>query len=262
MTPEAIARLDWAKSDGLLPAIVQHADDGRVLMLGYMTRDALAATLATRRVTFHSRSRGRLWMKGETSGNVLALVAIEADCDRDALLVRARPAGPVCHAGTVSCFGGDARMEGCAGPVPSPPAPLPVGEGCNAGGLVPVATGGRRDFGGAASLSVDEGGAGGGAALPFLGRLDALVAERERERPRNSYTTGLFAAGVARIAQKLGEEAIETALAAVGRDDDGLLDESADLVFHLLVLLRARGLGLGAVADRLATRHAEAAGAR
>lgn len=203
------AGLDWTKGGGLLPAIVQHADDGRVLMLGYMTPGALECTLATRRVTFHSRSRGRLWTKGETSGHVLALESIAADCDGDALLVRARPSGPVCHAGTATCFASDPVL-----------------------------------------------------GIPFLARLDALVAERERERPRHSYTSGLFAGGVARIAQKLGEEAVETALAAVTRDDDGLLDESADLVYHLLVLLRARGLGLGAVADRLASRHAKAAPAR
>ena len=180
--------LDWDKQDGLLPAIVQDADSQRVLMLGYMNRAALAQTRASGRVTFHSRRTGRLWTKGETSGNALQLVSIEADCDHDALLVQARPAGPTCHLGRASCF---AR------------APLPV-----------------------------------------LAELDALIATRERERPAGSYTTGLFASGVPRIAQKVGEEGVEVALAAVTGKDDELLGEAADLLFHLAVLLRARRLSL------------------
>lgn len=181
--------LDWDKGGGLLPAMVQDADTLRVLMLGYMDRDALAATRASGRVTFFSRSRQRSWTKGETSGNTLSLVSVEADCDGDALLVLARPAGPTCHLGRTSCFAG-----------------------------APGST---------------------------LGGLSALVARRERERPQGSYTTALFDDGVRRIAQKVGEEGVETALAAVAEDDDALLGEAADLVYHLLVLLRARGLGLG-----------------
>ena len=202
MNPAERAALDWAKSGGLLPAVVQHADSGEVLMLGYMDRTALDRTLETRRVTFWSRSRARLWTKGETSGNVLELDSVCADCDRDALLVLARPSGPVCHAGTPTCFAAS-----------SSPAPV------------------------------------------FLARLDALVQRRERERPEGSYTTALFADGVGRIAQKVGEEAVETALAAVTRDDAGVLDEAADLAFHLLVLLRARGLGLADLARQLEARH-------
>ncbi len=203
MSPEEIAGLAWEKQDGLLPAIVQDATGGRVLMLGYMDRAALAATLATRRVTFFSRRRQRLWMKGETSGDVLDLVSIEADCDADTLLVQARPRGPTCHLGRDSCF----------------------------------------------------------AAAPedFLARLDRLVARRERDRPPGSYSTSLFEAGTRRIAQKVGEEGVETALAAVTQDDAALLGEAADLVFHLTVLLRARGLGLEDVVAVLRDRHAAAA---
>ena len=196
-------RLAWDKGDGLLPAVVQHAADGRVLMLGYMNRAALTQTLASAQVTFYSRSKQRLWTKGESSGHVLKLISMHADCDADSLLVLADPVGPTCHRGTDSCFGDAA-------------AP----------------------------------------ALAFLGRLDALIAARERERPADSYTTRLFEGGLRRIAQKVGEEGVETALAAVAEDDEALRGEAADLVYHLIVLLRARGLGLDAVAGTLATRHA------
>lgn len=197
-------RLDFAKGGGLLPAVVQHWLTGDVLMLGYMDAQALAATRASGLVTFHSRSKGRQWTKGESSGHVLRLKGLYADCDADTLLVLADPAGPTCHRGTRSCFGDDAR----------PP-------------------------------------------LGFLGELDALVAQRAVERPQGSYTTRLFEGGMRRIAQKVGEEGVETALAAVAQGDDELLGEAADLLFHLTVLLRARGLGLADAAARLAARHAE-----
>ncbi|GAB3036248.1 bifunctional phosphoribosyl-AMP cyclohydrolase/phosphoribosyl-ATP diphosphatase HisIE [Oleiagrimonas citrea] len=197
-------QLDWNKGDGLLPAIVQHWRDGRVLMLGYMNREALEATLKTGRVTFYSRSKQRLWTKGESSGNVLELKAVDADCDHDTLLVRATPHGPTCHQGTESCFGDASDPE-----------------------------------------------------LAFLGRLDNLVRRRHAELPADSYTTRLFDAGTRRIAQKVGEEGVETALAAVAEDDDALVGEAADLVYHLLVLLRARNLGLADVIDRLRERHAD-----
>ena len=195
--------LAWEKSGGLLPAIVQHWQSGAVLMLGYMDRAALEQTRQSGKVTFFSRSKQRLWTKGETSGNFLLLKGLHADCDQDALLVRAEPQGPTCHLGTDSCFGA-------------------------------------------------------GAALPFefFAALDALIARRERERPAGSYTTKLFDAGVRRIAQKVGEEGVETALAAVAEGDDALLGESADLLFHLLVLLRARGKSLADLAATLAARHA------
>jgi phosphoribosyl-ATP pyrophosphohydrolase/phosphoribosyl-AMP cyclohydrolase len=190
--------LAWDKQGGLLPAIVQDAHTQRVLMLGYMDRAALDATLASGRVTFFSRSRQRLWTKGETSGHALELVRLEADCDHDTLLVQARPRGPTCHLGNNSCF-----MR----------APAAV-----------------------------------------LVELDHLIQAREGERPPGSYTTALFEAGIARIAQKVGEEGVETALAAVTADDAALVGEAADLVYHLLVLLRARGLGFADVAAALASR--------
>ena len=183
-----INELAWDKQDGLLPAIIQDASALRVLMLGYMDRAALLATIDCGEVTFFSRSRQQLWRKGEQSGNVLRLVSIETDCDQDTLLVMAKPAGPTCHLGRASCF---------------PNAPHDV-----------------------------------------LSALDVRITERERERPAGSYTTTLFEAGVRRIAQKVGEEGVETALAAVVQDDAALLGEAADLLYHLLVLLRARGLSL------------------
>ena len=195
--------LDWAKGGGLLPAIVQHRFSGTVLMLGYMDRAALAQTLQSGKVTFYSRSRQRLWTKGESSGHFLLLDSLHADCDNDTILVLAAPQGPTCHRGTASCFGDAAVAE-----------------------------------------------------LGFLAALDALVAQRERERPAGSYTTKLFDAGTRRIAQKVGEEGVETALAAVAQDAAALTGEAADLVFHLLVLLRARGLDLAAVIAELHARHA------
>lgn len=192
-------QLDWNKGDGLLPVIVQDASTRRVLMLGYMNREALEATLASGRVTFYSRSKQRLWTKGESSGHVLEVRAIEADCDNDTLLVQAVPHGPTCHLQRASCF---AEAPGS-----------------------------------------------------FLAELDALVARRERERPAGSYTTRLFEEGVRRIAQKVGEEGVETALAAVAQDEVALLGESADLLYHLLVLLRSRGRGLADVEALLAARH-------
>jgi phosphoribosyl-ATP pyrophosphohydrolase/phosphoribosyl-AMP cyclohydrolase len=199
MSPENFDSLAWDKQGGLLPAIVQNAVDGRVLMLGYMSREALAQTLSTQRATFYSRSRQRLWTKGESSGHFLQLVSVEPDCDGDALLVQARPLGSTCHLGRASCFAG--------------------------------------------------------APSSFLGELDTLVAERDRSRPEGSYTTRLFESGVRRIAQKVGEEGVETSLAAVVEDDDVLLGEAADLIYHLVVLLRARGLSIGAALRVLETRH-------
>lgn len=201
---DAIDSLDWAKGDGLLPAIVQHWSSGEILMLGYMNREALAATRAGGRVTFFSRSRQRLWCKGETSGNQLLLKSLHVDCDADSILVRAEAVGPTCHLGTPTCFA-DA------------PA-LPLG---------------------------------------FLSMLDALVEARQAERPAASYTTRLFDAGLHKIAQKVGEEGVETALAGVVQGDPELLGEAADLLFHLLVLLRARGLALAQVVELLQSRHSQ-----
>ena len=195
-------QLDWAKGDGLLPAVVQHWRSGAVLMLGYMNADALAQTQQTGKVTFFSRSKQRLWTKGETSGHFLLLKSLRGDCDNDTILIQAEPIGPTCHKGTQSCFGDGAE----------PP-------------------------------------------LAFLAELDALVAQRERERPAGSYTTELFEGGIRRIAQKVGEEGVETALAAVAQDEAALRSESADLIFHLLVLLHARGVEFADVVEELRARH-------
>lgn len=200
MKAPEIDSLDWQKSDGLVPAIVQHAVTGGVLMLGYMNRAAYAATLECGEVVFFSRSRGQLWRKGETSGNVLRVVEIRSDCDVDTVLVRAEPAGPTCHLGTRSCFG------------------------------EPV-------------------------TATLLDELEAVIEARLAERPEDSYVARLAAAGAARAAQKVGEEGVETALAAVTRDADGLASEAADLVFHLLVLLRIRGVSLEDVLHKLADRR-------
>lgn len=198
-----LSDIDFEKGGGLVPAIVQHADTGEVLMLGYMNAQALAATQDKGLVTFWSRSKGRLWTKGETSGDVLNLVGMEADCDRDALLVRARPAGPTCHLGTKSCFG-------------DTPGPQ---------------TG-------------------------FLGQLQAIVEARSAADPSESYTAKLLAKGLLKVAQKVGEEGVETALAGAAENDDALLNEAADLLYHLTVLLKARDRTLGDVAAVLEDRHA------
>ena len=209
--------LDWDKSGGLLPVIVQDADNLRVLMLGYMDREALQATMARRLVTFYSRSKQRLWTKGETSGHVLELVDVQADCDSDALLVLARPRGPTCHLQRPSCFE--------AAPHATDAVPRKV----------------EPEIG-------------------FLAKLDALVAQRERERPEGSYTTRLFEAGVRRIAQKVGEEGVETALAGVAQSDEHLLSEVADLIYHTTVLLHARRLSLTDAVAVLEERHTERTG--
>ena len=207
----ALPELDWSKGDGLVPVVVQHALDGRVLMLGYMNREALAATMATGRVTFHSRSKQRLWTKGESSGHFLTVEHIAADCDRDTLLVLARPEGPTCHLGTDTCFDGQ----------PAPAA----------------------------------------ASIAFLAQLERIIAARIAEGAQGSYTAKLFARGRHKMAQKVGEEGLEVALAAVAEEDDAFLGECADLLFHLEVLLAARGKTLSAVTDELARRHLDRTGA-
>ncbi|MGH8051770.1 MAG: bifunctional phosphoribosyl-AMP cyclohydrolase/phosphoribosyl-ATP diphosphatase HisIE [Arenimonas sp.] len=191
--------LDWNKQDGLLPAIIQDANTLQVLMLGYMNREALEATQKENKVTFYSRSKQRLWKKGETSGHVLNVISIEADCDNDTLLIQAVPAGPTCHLNRASCF--EAAPEN------------------------------------------------------FIAQLDTLLAQRQKTMPEGSYTTKLFESGVRRIAQKVGEEGVETALAAVAQDENDLLNEASDLVYHLMVLLRSRGLDWNAVQGSLKQRH-------
>jgi phosphoribosyl-ATP pyrophosphohydrolase/phosphoribosyl-AMP cyclohydrolase len=200
--------LDWAKANGLVPAIVQDAASGEVRMLGYMDREALGATLRDGFVTFHSRSRGQLWRKGESSGNVLEVVDVRADCDRDALLILARPHGPTCHTGAASCFGRD-----------------------------------------------------GAPGTGFLGELAWLIEDRAGAEPATSYTARLLGGGVKRIAQKVGEEGVEVALAAVAGDSKEVTAEAADLVYHLTVLLQAAGSSWEEVTAELKGRHANIASA-
>lgn len=201
LTEQQRSRLDFNKGAGLLPVVVQHADSGVLLMLGYMTEQALAATERTGHVTFYSRTKQRLWTKGETSGNILQLVSISPDCDNDTLLILARPQGPTCHLGRTSCFG-DTRHH-----------------------------------------------------WHFLQQLEQLLEQRKQADPDSSYTAGLYASGIKRIAQKVGEEGVETALAAVAGDDGELINEASDLLYHLLVLLHARQLDLGQIITNLHARH-------
>lgn len=202
LTQNDIETLDWDKNAGLIPAVIEDAVSGRVLMLAYMNRESLQKTLETKRVTFFSRSKGRLWTKGETSGNFLNLVDLAADCDKDTLLVTVNAEGPACHLGTTSCFGDlQSRWQ-------------------------------------------------------FLRDLEVLLASRKGADPATSYTASLYARGTKRIAQKVGEEGVETALAATVHDREELRNEAADLVYHLLVLLQAENLELADVIDILRERHA------
>ncbi len=196
-------KIDWTKGDGLVPAIVQHAVTGRVLMLGYMNAEALSKSQSSNLVTFYSRSRNRLWTKGETSGNKLELRDIELDCDSDALLVTATPTGPTCHLMKPSCFDRSDEVPG---------------------------------FG-------------------FVGQLETIIRDRVENRKNDSYTAQLVVQGEKRIAQKVGEEAIELILAATAGDRNEQLEETADLIYHLLVLLACKGISLADVSETLMNRH-------
>lgn len=194
--------IDFDKGNGLVPAIVQDADTEQVLMLGFMNAEAVQKTQDTGFVTFYSRSRDTLWTKGETSGNTLELISLSLDCDRDTLLVRARPNGPTCHTGTISCFG-DMGPEG----------------------------------------------------LGFLSYLETLIENRKSADPDSSYTAKLLQGPLRRVAQKVGEEGVETALAAVAETPDKLTSEAADLLYHLLVLLAANDVKISDVMAELRARH-------
>ena len=195
-------KLAWDKMDNLLPAIVQDALSGKVLMQGYMDQDALAKTLKTGKVTFFSRSKQRLWTKGETSGNTLDLVSVACDCDQDSLLVLANPNGPTCHTGVESCwFDGNTP------------------------------------------------------AFTFLADLERVLAARKDADPKSSYTASLYNKGIKRIAQKVGEEGVETALAATVHDKEELKNEAADLLYHLTVLLQASDMSLNDALNVLRERH-------
>lgn len=196
-----IAKVDFAKGEGLVPAIVQDATTARVLMLGYMDREALRHSLSTGLVTFWSRSKQRLWTKGETSGHTLDMVSVAVDCDGDTLLLLAKPNGPTCHRGCETCF--DPQED---------------------------------------------------ALAAELARLDGVIAQRLHERPAGSYTTRLVDGGIRRVAQKVGEEGVEVALAAVAQDEDALVNEAADLIFHLGVALQLRGRDFQDVLRRLRER--------
>lgn len=202
LTAAEIPALEWDKMGGLIPAAVQDAATLQLLMLGYMNEEALRQTLESGLVTFYSRSKGRLWTKGETSGNHLKLVAVLPDCDNDALMVRAEPVGPTCHLGTDSCF----SAEG------------PDGVG-------------------------------------WLARLAEIVDTRAAADPKDSYTARLLSEGASRVAQKIGEEGVEVALAGAAGTREACIEESADLIYHLTVLMQARGFGWGDITAKLKERH-------
>lgn len=200
---EQLGQLDWEKTDGMMPAIVQHAVSGEVLMMGYMNADALDVTQSSGKVTFFSRTKQRLWTKGESSGNFLNVVSITPDCDNDSLLILVNPIGPTCHKGNTSCFH---------------PA--------------------SSDWG-------------------FLYQLEQLLASRKTASPDSSYTASLYASGTKRIAQKVGEEGVETALAATVNNRFELKNEASDLVYHLLVLLQDQDLDFSTVIENLRERHSK-----
>ena len=195
--------IDFEKSGGLVPAIVQDADTRNVLMLGYMNEEAYRKTIETKKVTFFSRSRQKLWTKGETSGNFLNLVSIKSDCDNDTLLVRVHPDGPACHKGTDTCWGEKNEKN----------------------------------------------------SLLFLSELQNFIEKRHEEMPEGSYTTSLFKDGLNRMAQKVGEEALETVIEAVNGTDDRLIYEASDMFYHLIVLLTGKGLRIEDIARELTERH-------
>ena len=201
LTEQQRRELDWEKTDGLMPVIVQHAVSGEVLMLGYMNPEALDKTIESGKVTFFSRTKQRLWTKGETSGNFLNVVNIAPDCDNDTLLLLANPIGPTCHKGTSSCFGDTAHQ------------------------------------------------------WLFLYQLEQLLAERKSADPETSYTAKLYASGTKRIAQKVGEEALELVIEAVNGTDERMIYEGSDMLYHLLVLMTSKGLRIEQMAEELMERH-------
>lgn len=194
--------LDFDKMNGLLPAIIQDADTSKVLMLGFMDREAYAKTVETGRVTFFSRSKNRLWTKGERSANFLRVVSIKEDCDKDTLLIQVHPTGAVCHTGSDTCWGEKNEQP-----------------------------------------------------VLFLKRLQDFIDKRHEEMPAGSYTTGLFESGVNKMAQKMGEEAVETVVEACNGTDERLIYEGADMLYHLIVLLTSKGYRIEDLARELEERH-------
>ena len=195
--------LNFNKTGGLIPAIVQDAVTEKVLMAGFMNEEAYQKTVNSRLVTFYSRTRNRLWTKGEESGNFLDVANILADCDNDTLLIKVHPRGPVCHTGADTCFGEENNHEG----------------------------------------------------IHFLEYLQELINTRRKEMPQGSYTTKLFESGINKIAQKVGEEAVELVIEAKDQNDELFLNEAADLMYHFIVLLAARGYNINDVAEVLKVRH-------
>ena len=204
MKQEQLASLDWAKVDNLMPVVVQNQVSGKVLMLGYVNEASLAATLETGKMTFFSRTKQRLWCKGEESGNFLNVVEISSDCDNDTLLAIVNPIGPTCHLGNETCFKNEKEPS-----------------------------------------------------LSFISDLEQVIKSRKGADPKSSYTASLYARGTKRISQKVGEEGVEVALAAMAKDMDELTCESADLLYHLTVLLQNEGLSLADVAAKLVERHSQ-----
>lgn len=196
--------LDFDKMNGLIPAIIQDSETRKVLMLGFMNREAYDRTMESGKVTFYSRSKKRLWTKGEESGNFLRVVSVKADCDDDTLLIEVNPAGPVCHTGTDTCWG-EKNEE----------------------------------------------------PLMFLKLLQDFIDKRREEMPEGSYTTSLFREGINKIAQKVGEEAVETVIEATNGTDERLIYEGADLIYHLIVLLASKGYRIEDLARELSDRHSD-----
>lgn len=194
--------LDFEKVDGLIPTIIQDNETSKVLMLGYMNEEALKKTQAIGKVTFYSRTKQRLWTKGEESGNFLHVISIDADCDKDTLLVKVNPVGPVCHTGSDTCFGEDNKED-----------------------------------------------------ILFFKYLQQFIEKRHKEMPEGSYTTSLFESGINRMAQKVGEEALESVIEACNGTDDRLIYESADMLYHLIVMLTSKGLSIEDLARELQKRH-------
>lgn len=195
-------KLDYNKLDGLIPAIIQDNETNKVLMLGFMNEEAYQQTVETKKVVFYSRSKQRLWMKGETSGNILQVVNIKADCDTDTLLIKAIPTGPVCHTGNDTCFGEKNEED-----------------------------------------------------VMFFKHLQNFIERRRQEMPEGSYTTSLFQKGVNRMAQKVGEEAVETVIEATNGTEEGFIYEASDMLYHLVVLLTSKGLRIEDLAKELKKRH-------
>lgn len=197
-------KIDFSKySDGLVPAIIQDVQTKTVLMMGFMNQEAIDVTLSQKKVTFYSRSKNRLWTKGEESGNFLHYISMVVDCDQDTILIQVKPVGPVCHTGTDTCWGTPNTIS----------------------------------------------------SLAFLEQLEEVIAQRKLADPNSSYVSSLFAKGINKMAQKLGEEAVETVIEALDNKDDLFLNESADLLFHYLILLQAKGYKLADIVKVLVSRH-------